>query len=143
MPICAAAAPHQPTRMAPVKRGGVLVGQPHEALAAQHCTDGAVPVWCWGRPLWQRLVDRHWQPAQHQVLKPLEMKRSAAGVHKAPDAKPRSCSSLCTLIAMLVVVLVVVLVVRVVAASALAVLVVMVVAVIMVVMCMCCVASWT
>lgn len=51
--------------MRPVEGSGVTVGHPHEALAAQHCLDRAVPC-AWGLAL-QSTVGGHWQPAQHHL----------------------------------------------------------------------------
>ena len=43
----------------------MAVGHPHEALAAQHCLDRAIPC-SWGLPL-QGTVGGHWQPAQYHL----------------------------------------------------------------------------
>ncbi len=47
--------------MGPVEGRGVTVGHPHEALAAQHSLDGALPS-PWGLAL-QSSIGRHRQPS--------------------------------------------------------------------------------
>ena len=71
------------TSVRPVEGSGVAVGHPHEALAAQHGLDRAVPC-PWGLAL-QGTVGGHWQPAQHhlsqsavQHLEPINVKKLAA-----------------------------------------------------------------
>ena len=73
--------------MGPVEGSGVAVGHPHEALAAQHCLDGAVPC-SWILPL-QGAVGGYWQPAQHHLPQPAG-KQACTAQGKLEPLSPRT-----------------------------------------------------